>query len=132
MCLYTSGYLTVSRYWYFNVHFRFLGNVSRFLKYENSPYFILRLQLSVSIHKKNWIHTMYLQNVIFSKNTPCTLTSQEKFWHKWDLKNVYNLFFLKQYQLTSNIYTFKESKAYKRENNTTVLSGIYRHDFYSV
>lgn len=32
MCLYTSGYLTVSRQWYFNVHFRFLSNVSRFLK----------------------------------------------------------------------------------------------------
>lgn len=34
-------------------------------------------------------------------------------------------FFFKQYQLISNIYTFKESKAYKRENNTTVLSGIF-------
>lgn len=50
---------------------------------------------------------VFAKRDIFKKNT-CALTSQQKFWHKWDLKNVYNFFFLKQYQSTSNIYTFKE------------------------
>lgn len=99
MDFYTAGHFTKSMQLYLNVRFRVWGKqFHSFLKrLKYSPHFIFGLQLSVSKHKSNWIHKMYLHNVTFQKNknkqtkNACASSSQQKFWHNLDLKNVCKL-----------------------------------------
>lgn len=79
---------------YLNFRFIYFFLFSRFLRsMKNSPYFIFRLQLSVSNYNRNWKHTMSLQNVTFPKKQKKTKLVHsllsKGFWHNCDLRNVY-------------------------------------------